>query len=172
MALAKVIVLSPISQSILAVQEVEYEDDGSVTLADIASWADPIWGDSHEVEHLPFEDGFDICLKIRRQIANMSEETRRRLTPPTPKPTTIRIKEIDMSTPVIAKLTTFRGQDIAKMSESQLLDGIKQLNSDIKSLKEYGVESKKISARIAEMEVARTVLVTALDGPEETADKA
>lgn len=130
--------------------EVEVPDDAQP--AEIAAIADPAYAWQHEATFGTHRDGYDVVVYAQRDAVLTSNPEK---------------EETDMSTPVIQNLTTFRGQDIASMSERTLLANIKQCNEDMEALKGYGISSRKINARIQELASARALLVKALDGPDE-----
>lgn len=71
------------------------------------------------------------------------------------------IKETNM--PIIKNVTYFKGTDIKTLDEDQLIKAIKDLESEVESLKSIKVTSKKVASNIEEIEEAINLVVAELD---------
>ena len=70
-------------------------------------------------------------------------------------------KESNM--PIIKNTTYFKGTDIETLNEDQLIKAIKDLESEVESLKSIKVTSKKVTANIEEIAEAINLVVAELD---------
>lgn len=65
--------------------------------------------------------------------------------------------------PIINNVTYFKGTDIKVLNEDQLIKAIKDLESEVESLKAIKVTSKKVASNIEEIEEAINLVVAELD---------
>lgn len=79
---------------------------------------------------------------------------------PTPTPTHERY---DMSKPVIEQKTLFRGMDVARMDEGELIHTLRSVESEIESLQAIKTESAAIATQIDKLNGALAVIAKALD---------
>jgi len=77
---------------------------------------------------------------------------------PTPTP-----EVYDMSKPVIEQKTLFRGMDVARMDEYELVNTLRSVEDEIESLKSIKTESTAIATQIDKLNGALAVIAKALD---------
>lgn len=78
----------------------------------------------------------------------------------TPTPRTTPTENFKMT---ILTITYANGRDVSNMTVEQYLDDIKQLDSEIKRLKDMGIDSVTVNASITELEEQKARLVALLD---------
>lgn len=72
-------------------------------------------------------------------------------------------EEYDMANLIETK-TFIRGEDAINLTDNQIFDAIADIEKEIKKLREVGTASKKLDARIAELEASCKALAEYVDG--------
>ena len=117
----------------------------------------------------------DLIEALRKQIQQHIDAFPKRATPPlspdspaeptpvcpaTPQPTA---NMKDYSSTPIARPTLIYGEDVSTMTEARCMQLIKQNNEDVKSLQALGVDSARITQRIADIGAVNSEVLRRLD---------